>query len=242
MTRSALFSPGKWDTCVRLLVISSCTGLKSVDHPRRLTRADFQRGPEHLARRHRRLAAALTTAESLYRGQHHVRLMRGVEAFRRRAAPEGTLRLLILSAGYGLVPSDQELAPYECTFQGMKASQLQRWSRRLRVPEDFRAALSQTYDLGIVALSADYLKACELAPDIRPGGPTLLLCGGGQAAKTPKLTNLRPIVLANSDARRFACGQVALKGEIAGRMLARLAGDANLAVFQDPAADILEML
>lgn len=73
-------------TAKRILIIASCTGVKSVEHKRSLTLADFRRGPEHVACRERELVELLTPAEDLYSGQRHVRLMRGVRALRQSRA------------------------------------------------------------------------------------------------------------------------------------------------------------
>jgi hypothetical protein len=37
------------------------------------------------------------------------------------------------------------------------------------------------------------------------------------------IPNLRPVVLTNRETRRFSCGLIALKGELGGRILSRLA-------------------
>ena len=98
---------------MRVLVVTSCTGKKSIAHARHLTREDFARGPEHVASREWELADHLTPAEDLYTGQQHVRLMRGLRHLRQQA-PDRHLysELWIVSAGYGLIPSTQEKALY----------------------------------------------------------------------------------------------------------------------------------
>jgi hypothetical protein len=88
-----------------VLMVTSCTGEKRVQHPKHLTRSDFELGAAHLTKREQELAPQLTPAEDLYTGQQHVRLMRGVRAFR-AAKPHMTTRnasifdLWIPSAGY----------------------------------------------------------------------------------------------------------------------------------------------
>jgi hypothetical protein len=93
----------------RILIVTSCTGEKSVTQERALTLADFEKGAAHVKKREQELKEQLTQAEDLYSGLQHVRLMRGVRAFREAHAPNGSgamLDLWILSAGYGLVPGD----------------------------------------------------------------------------------------------------------------------------------------
>ena len=118
----------------RILIITSCTGHKSVSHEQQLTQEDFRLGPEHVRQREVGLAEVLTPAEELYTGQQHVRLMRGVQALR-TSGKETDIDLWILSAGYGLVPGDRRLVPYDCTFDGMRKRELREWADFLGVPD-----------------------------------------------------------------------------------------------------------
>jgi hypothetical protein len=183
---------------------------------------DFQKGAAHVAAREDELASLLTPAEELYSGQQHVRLMRGLQIFRAQflandKAP--SVDLWILSAGYGLVPANRRLAPYECTFQGMKTKTLRDWADRLNVPIEFRHVLIEPYDLGLFLLGDAYLKACAFDETVQLGGQTLLFCGTRQASRLPRLANLRTIILSNAEAKHFSCGLVGLKGELGARLL-----------------------
>ncbi len=230
---------------MRLLVITSCTGEKSVEHESPLTLADFRRGAEHVRSREEELSEVMCPAEELYTGQQHVRLMRGVAAFRAAHPTNGkgpSLDLRILSAGYGLVPSSRKLAPYEATFQGMRKPELRKWADDLGVPEAFRAAVAEPYELGLILLGDDYLEACALDDTVKLGGPTLLFCGRNTLRRLPKLGNLRVVTLSNAEAKRFSCGLVVLKGELAARILARMATDSGFAATLVAAADVLDYL
>jgi hypothetical protein len=211
---------------MKVVVITSCTGEKTVSHSSQLTLADFQAGPEHVRMREAELGENLVGAEKLYSGQQHLRLMRGVEAFRSKYPSNGagsSLNLQILSAGYGLVSADKEIAPYEATFQGMKSKELESWASQLQVAASLRRSLDQPYDMGLVLLGDSYLKACRLNEIERVGGPTLLLCGKNAAGRIPRIANLKVVVLTNAEAKRFSCGLVALKGEMAAQILCGLA-------------------
>jgi len=207
----------------RVLVISSCTGEKSVDSDRRLTIADFSQGAKHVATRHQELADLLTPAVSLYSGMQHQRLMRGVSAARSAKGIE--IDLNILSAGYGLVPGDRKLAPYEATFLTMKKTEARAWAKSLGIAKDTHKLLKGRYDLGLILLGDDYLDAIALDETVKLGGPTLVFCGKAAAKKLPALKNLFPVLLSNAEARRFACALIGLKGEIAARVLERIAQD-----------------
>ncbi|MFY7916513.1 MAG: tRNA-guanine transglycosylase DpdA [Rubrivivax sp.] len=206
---------------MKVLVLTSCTGEKSVQDEHQLTLADFQRGPEHIQAREKGLPAI--RADMLYTGLQHQRLMRGVLAARQSDSVD--LELLVLSAGYGLVDAELPLAPYEATFSGMRRDELLEWARKLRIASDIREVLSQTFDLTLVLLGEDYLAACELSEDLSLGGPAIFLCSAASSKKLPKLPLLSTVVVTNAEAKRFGCGLVGLKGEVAARVLERLVAD-----------------
>jgi hypothetical protein len=186
-----------------LVIVSSCTALK-VTAP-----ANGSPGREH-------------TAESLYAGQQHVRLMRGVRAYRAADRPLGPMRLHILSAYHGLVPAARRVSTYDHTFAGQPRDVVREHARRLGVPEGIRALLKPRYELAVLLLGDDYLEACGLTGDMRLGGPTLAFCAPNVAKRLPVLDGLRIMMLHNREARRFSCGLVALKGELGGRLLTGL--------------------
>jgi hypothetical protein len=209
---------------LKTLIVSSCTGKKAVDHPKSLTLEDFQSGPGHVARRERQLAGYCRTAGEIYTGEQHVRLMRGVQAMRRSGGgkAKNDIHVRILSAGYGVIPESRVVAPYEVTFATMKTKELRAWADAINVPEDFRKTVLRKYDLGLILLGDNYLQACALDETVKFGGPTLLFCGTAMANKLPALKNVRVVPISNPEAKRFFCGLVGLKGELAARVLAKV--------------------
>ena len=215
----------------RVLVLTSCTGEKAVAHARQLTIDDFRRGLEHVRRREQELADLLRPAAELYTGQQHIRLMRGVRALREQVGHGDAsveLDVRIVSAGYGLVRGARRLAPYEATFQKMPKVEARQWAARLGIPADVRAALAERFDLGLVLLSDDYLDVCALDEDLSLGGPVLVLCGTVAARRLPTVAGMRALPLKEEDTRRFGAGLVALKGEVAGRLLERIASEPDM--------------
>jgi hypothetical protein len=230
---------------LKIVVISSCTGEKFVFDPNQLTLEDFRQGRAHVRARASALKPQLKRADELYAGQQHVRLMRGISAFRAAHRANGkasALDLRILSAGYGLVAASAKLAPYEATFQGMGKTELRQWADKLGVPAAFRATLAEPYDLAIVLLGDHYLDACALDASLELGGPTILFCGKNTLKRLPKLGNLRAVALTNAEAQRFSCGLVALKGELGARILTRAASDASFVATLGAATDILGLI
>ena len=210
---------------MKILIITSCTGEKATESAEQLTLEDFRKGQAHIGHCEAKLTSQMLPAEELYSGMQHQRLMRGVLAARVQSGLD--INLNIVSAGYGLIPGFRKLPPYEATFIGMKTAEAKSWAKQLNIANDARKLLAEPYDLGLILLGNDYLQALALDSDVKLGGPTILFCGKGSAAKLPALNGLKPIVLANKDATRFSCGMIGIKGELASRILERIAADSK---------------
>jgi len=227
----------------KILVITSCTGEKAEKPENQLTLEDFKQGKKHVKQREKELTKQKRSARELYTGQQHVRLMRGVNAIaasKNGKGPVAEVDLWVLSAGYGLVPGKRKLAPYECTFQDMKAKQLREWADEINAPRDFRKVVADKYDLCLILLGDGYLKACKIDDKVEFGGQTILFCGKGTAKSLPRIPKMRVVTLSNPEASRFSCGLVGLKGEVAHRMLEGIASKKfKLNQWKDPAADLL---
>jgi hypothetical protein len=162
------------------------------------------------------------TAESLYAGQQHVRLMEGVRTYRNAGQPAGGLKLRIVSAGHGVVAASARIATYDKTFQGLPREAIRRRARTLHIPDEVERLLSRPYRLAVLLLGDDYLEACGLDETLDLGGPTLVFCGARVGEKLPELAKLHHVPVGNSEAARFGCGTIALKGELGRRLLSRL--------------------
>jgi hypothetical protein len=185
-----------------ILVVSSCTATKS-----------------------QTLDGQPICAESLYTGQQHMRLMRGVASYRNATQPAGKLRFHILSAFHGLLSSSRRISSYDHSFSGLPTTAIRRQGREKNVPNDIRKLLRKPFDFGMLLLGDPYLRACELDTDIKLGGPLVIFCSPAVARRMPQIAGLRTIPLANAEARRFSCGLIALKGELGGRLLSRLVAE-----------------
>lgn len=203
---------------MRLRIVTSCTGEKRHDPPESLTLQDFQAGAEHVRSREEELSEWLASAGEMYTGLQHVRLMAGVRSYRER----GGVELFVVSAGYGLVEENRLIAPYEATFNGMARKDVVAWGSKLGLPLDMRRVLSAPADLQVLLLGDSYLAACGFDGDIGLGGPTIVFCGEAARKRLPTLDRLKAVVVANRDAKRFSCGLVGLKGELAKRLLTLL--------------------
>jgi hypothetical protein len=144
---------------MKISIITSCTGQKTVSVPNQLTQEDFQKGASHVRRREAELVASMRPAGLLYSGEQHVRLMTGVQAAREQGAK---VSVSILSAGYDVVEEGQLIAPYEMTFNTMKEKESQAWATMLGIQKGVRQVLDAPSDMTLILLGDRYLQACEL--------------------------------------------------------------------------------
>ena len=151
---------------MKITIITSCTGQKKYHPEDQLQRSDFEQlhQPEVFRQLEARLKDYQTPAQDLYTGQQHLRLMEG---WRHLDTPDqANLNLWIVSAGYGCIRDDRKIVPYELTFQGMKAKDLQKWSKHLSIPTDFRKIIAEPAELILVLLGEPYLRALALDDDV----------------------------------------------------------------------------
>jgi hypothetical protein len=98
-------------------------------------------------------------------------------------------------------------------------------------------------DLNLILLGDSYLEACGIDEETQFASPTLLFCGKGAAKKLPEHKNLKVVTLSNPEAKRFSCGLVALKGEMAHRIATGIAeGKLSGQKLTDPSTDVLDLL
>ena len=183
-----------------ILVVTSCTSLKA---PTARTGS--------------------VAAEDLYTGQQHLRLMRGVRAYRRAGSPWGPLDLRILSACHGLVDARTELTGYDESFTGLSREAIKVRADALGIPSAIAALLSRPWRLALLLLGDTYLQAARISDRQSLRGPVVALTSPKAGARLPSLPLLTVIHLYNPEARRFSCGLTALKGELGARVLERLA-------------------
>ena len=95
-----------------------------------------------------------TRVRDLYTGNQNRELVKGVDLLRQIEKTEVTLS--IISAGFGLVEEKDTLPTYDCSFSGMKKSNIQERSELLGIPSDFEELITSGYDLVYLALGKKY--------------------------------------------------------------------------------------
>jgi len=229
---------------MKVILITSCTGQKAGDLPEQIALQSFGAACASWSDfRAHQPTNRQKPAELLYTGQQHRRLMRGVRCLREKYGTEA-VEVWIVSAGYGLVPGNREIAPYDATFRRLTQPQLHRRALELGIPGAARSLLSRPSDLALVLLGQAYLEALELDDTLQLGGPTLFISARSCIHLVHGLGPKAILPLGKAEAKRFHCGLVGLKGEVASRLLCRLAreGERFLLTITQQDSDILSLL
>jgi len=230
---------------MKISILTSCTGAKKYSPDGQLTQDDFLsvHDQESFEKIEEKLIDYKTSAEDIYTGQQHVRLMEAVKLLREKFGGD-SVDLHILSAGYGIIPGKREVVPYECTFQGMKASEIDEWGAHLNVPEDARKFLSTKADLTLVLLGDSYLRSLSLDDSIQFSSPTVFLASKNAQKRIKGSGKQSVIALGNPEAKRYSFGLVGLKGQITLLIANRLLKEGQSFIDQlfDESSDIYEIL
>ncbi|MBD2101025.1 tRNA-guanine transglycosylase DpdA [Leptolyngbya sp. FACHB-261] len=218
----------------RVLVITSCTGEKRFKPKNQLILQDFK-DPFRLHVCETRLAEFICPARQMYTGMQHLQVMEGVQILRQSLGQEA-VKVFILSAGYGLIPEDQDIAPYEVTFNSMKSREVDVWAQFLQVHKALEKAI-QGYELVFVLLGENYLRAINLPIETRPE-QTLIFLASARGAKSIQGMSAKTFVLplSNVDAKRYSYGLVGLKGFLLKRFAEATSKELNLvqSVYETP--------
>ena len=205
---------------MKILILTSCTGKKSVNSDMQLKKEDFlfMSDAKKFQERMEPLNDLKMEAEEIYSGEQHKRLLRGVKQFREKYGGE-SIDLRILSAGFGIISGNKQIVPYECSFNEMNSRELTEWSRFLKIPDMGKEILIKKYDLIIVLLGEKYLRSLSLEEGLIFNSPVLFLTGKASERYIQGEGNISKVIVSNNEAKRFSCGLVGLKGELASRIL-----------------------
>ena len=163
---------------MQVLILTTCTGRKTLSNPQQLTGEDFEKGMAHVRERAQKLPTV--RAEDLYAGMAYRSILRGVAEARERGHQ---VDLAILSCpGWGLIRGRQKIAPYNYMWHGWSEAQAQRWSKERGIARKVQALVAEPYDLIIVHLSPRYLAACNFAEGTKFGGKTVFVVSNSNSA------------------------------------------------------------
>lgn len=210
----------------RILVITSCTGEKRSKPGNQLTQTDFQ-DVVRLREREAELQEYACPAGDMYTGMQHLRLMEGVRIMR-DALGESAVDVSILSAGYGLISEKKMIAPYEVTFNGMKAHEVDSWAKHVGVHDDLESIVKD-YEIVFFLLGDNYLRAVSLPIATNPHQALIFLASRSKASSIQGLSAKTFILpLSNPEAKKYRYGLVGLKGFLFKKMSKVIASQPSL--------------
>lgn len=194
---------------MRILVLTSCTGEKASRSADPLRAADFD-DPTRLREGKERLAGLRRPAGVMYTGQQHVRAMRGVHALRGVLGPQN-VDVAVVSAGYGLLPEQRMIAPYDVTFSGLSFHAIRERGARLGLAQAVRAEICG-YGIVFVLLGSAYLAAIDPPLPAALGQRIVYFAKPDEQALARAGEVLVPA--GRHETRRYGAGLVALKGRM----------------------------
>lgn len=197
-------------TYPRILVVTSCTGEKKFSSDKSLDKDDFKNLPR-LQSRTEKLANYICNAGSMYTGMQHLQVMEGVNILR-SSLKDLVVDVVILSAGYGLIPENKNIVPYSVTFNEMKASEIDEWAKFLNINQTFQQIISN-YDLIFILLGEKYLRTLSLPVTTRKNQTFIFLTSYGGKKYIRKISSHNLVMpLSNTEAKQYGYGLVGLKG------------------------------
>jgi hypothetical protein len=215
----------------RVQIITTCTSLKSAAAASPGSAVDSLPGLEAPAN-------APVTAERLYVGGQHRRLMAGVDELRTRHPVD----VWIVSAKVGLVFGDDRMESYDDTFSGLSPRELRRRADALGIPCAFRDVAERNSALTLVLAGNEYFDAARLAEPVEWGSSAIALVSPSRAAEMPAHPSLRVCVVSQAAAKRWSLPLTLLKGEVARRLLLGIATESGAGSIGDRAQLLVRAL
>ncbi|MCD6485435.1 MAG: hypothetical protein J7L47_10045, partial [Candidatus Odinarchaeota archaeon] len=106
----------------------------------------------------------MNKAINMFVGTQHKKVVRGVN-FLKRILGKDSVDFYILSAGFGLIPADEPIIPYSCSFDNMAFQEIIDRSKLLEIPKTLKNILENNeYALVFYILNKNYLLSLNKAP------------------------------------------------------------------------------
>lgn len=216
----------------RILVITSCTGEKIYKPDNQLIFEDFQ-DETILLQRENELIQFKRTAKDMYTGSQHLSLLDGINFYRSNG---GDIDLNIISAGYGLLEENEEIVPYEVTFNNMNSQTIKNWSRRQKITETLQEKV-KGYDLVFFLLGDKYLQSVEWPLDINDNQRFFFFAGNSSRTRVMVGENSHLLAIGEEEAKAFRFGLIGIKGYLFSQLLKQVSILGQETVWEDIYSD-----
>ena len=141
---------------MKICVVGSCGSKKATSHEEQPSCMELG-SREEIQYWSTQFADSQRPAREMYTGNQSRELIRGVDLLREIQGV--SVKFYVVSAGFGLLQEGDSIPPYDCSFSGMKKSEIIARSEMLSIPRDFIALCSEDFDLMYLALGREYLRA-----------------------------------------------------------------------------------
>lgn len=138
---------------MRILVVGSCGKKKLIQSTISPTCRDLV-SIDDIKTWREKSSYPTTRVRDLYTGNQNRELVKGVDFLRQIEKIE--VKYFIISAGFGLVEEKEMLPTYDCSFSGMRMSQVKERAKWLNISLDFEELLTLDFDLVYLALGKKY--------------------------------------------------------------------------------------
>ncbi len=141
---------------MRVLVVGSCGKKKSFDSPKQPTCNDIDE--EHdINYWKQQFSSHSVQARDMYTGPQSLELVKAVDLL--RTIPSVSVKLVIISAGFGTLEEDDLVPPYDCSFTTMKMVELRKQAEKLQIQDSFIKLMETRFDLIYLAMGKRYMAA-----------------------------------------------------------------------------------
>jgi hypothetical protein len=141
---------------MKIVIFASCNQKKSTSHPNQPTCKDlYNKEQKH---RYLHVVTEHRVAKNMFRGALNISLNQAIRLLREFF----DVKYYIISAGYGILEENEEIAPYDCSFQMMSDEEIKTRAEMLQIPDDYQKIIdSEQPDFLYLPLNRYYLLTIE---------------------------------------------------------------------------------
>ncbi len=192
-----------------VLVMLGCTRQKAETPEDPLTWQDFL-DPERLTRRTDELKGHLRPARDMFTSPLFLEALEAVGTLRTTLGQDA-VGVLIVSAAYGAIAEDQEIAPYDVSFGDVSLEEARWRGEHLGLPAAVRKA-SEGYSLVLSLLGKGYRSASDLPGDEPLPGKRIYLTGTSSLGWLPEGSS--QVRLGAAEMEAFGAGPMTVKAKV----------------------------
>ncbi|MHA1212081.1 MAG: DUF6884 domain-containing protein [Candidatus Heimdallarchaeota archaeon] len=139
---------------MKILVFASCSNTKAIKYPNQPTCSELQ--TKEMREKVINYFPEKREAKNLYRGALNISVTSAVKQLKEFFE----VNYYIVSAGFGIIRSNDIIPPYDCTFSNMNKQQIIERGQLLEIPEDFIKIIKlEQPDMIYLALGKNYMTA-----------------------------------------------------------------------------------